>query len=155
MVEYVQTNVRVDKAKKELALKKGLVLTEIFDNALDVALKIEAKESTLLLNEKEMLQHQLATLEENKNEYLKRYDENKSTLEFKINNIDRALKDVVDVEEKEAQKQSFDNLVNMVYNGTKINEIQDLITVHAEKYNLDVAELNESILDKVEYMKFH
>ena len=63
MVEYVQTNIRVDKAKKELALKKGLVLTEIFDNALDVALQIETQESTVLLNEKEMLQFELDNLE--------------------------------------------------------------------------------------------
>lgn len=154
MVEYVQTNIRVDKAKKELALKKGLVLTEIFDNALDVALQIETQESTVLLNEKEMLQFELNNLEEQKDIYLKQYEENKSAIEFKINNINRALKDVVAVEENEAQKQSFDNLVNEVYNGKSIGEIQDLINAHADKYDLDVMELRKSILIKVDDKKY-
>lgn len=154
MVEYVQTNIRVDKAKKELALKKGLVLTEIFDNALDVALQIETQESTVLLNEKEMLQFELNNLEEKKNIYLKQYEENKSAIEFKINNINQALKNAVAVEENEAQKQSFDKLVNEVYNGKKIGEIQDLINAHADKYDLDVMELRESILDEVDDKKY-
>lgn len=154
MVEYVQTNIRVDKAKKELALKKGLVLTEIFDNALDVALQIETQESTVLLNEKEMLQFELDNLEEKKDIYLKQYEENKSAIEFKINNINRALENAVAVEEKEAQKQSFDKLVNEVYNGKKIGEIQDLINAHADKYDLDVMELRESILDVVDNKKY-
>ena len=154
MVEYVQTNIRVDKAKKELALKKGLVLTEIFDNALDVALQIETQESTVLLNEKEMLQFELDNLEEKKNNFLKQYEESKSAIEFKINNINRALENAVAVEEKEAQKQSFDKLVNEVYNGKKIGEIQDLINAHADKYDLDVMELRESILDEVDNKKY-
>lgn len=154
MVEYVQTNIRVDKAKKELALKKGLVLTKIFDDALDVALQIETQESTVLLNEKEMLQFELDNLEEKKNNFLKQYEESKSAIEFKINNINQALKNAVAIEENEAQKQSFDKLVNEVYNGKKIGEIADLINAHADKYDLDVMELRESILDEIDSKKY-
>lgn len=157
MAEYVQTNIRVDKAKKELAKKRGLVLTDIFDNALDLALRIETKESTQLLNEKEVLEHELKTLEENKNLYLENYNKDKSMIEYKLQTIDKALNDVIIKEENESQKESFDNIVREVYNGRNINDndIVDLLNVHSDKYNVPFDDLKESILDEVEYQKFH
>lgn len=157
MVEYVQTNIRVDKAKKELAKKRGLVLTDIFDKALDLALRIETKESTQLLNEKEVLEHELKSLEENKKIYLENYNKDKSMIEYKLQTIDKALNDVIVKEEKESENESFNNIVREVYNGKQIedNDIIELLNNHSSKYNIPIDELKESVLDEVEYKKFH
>lgn len=157
MVEYVQTNIRVDKAKKELAKKRGLVLTDIFDKALDLALRIETKESTQLLNEKEVLEHELKSLEENKKIYLENYNKDKSMIEYKLQTIDKALNDVIVKEEKESEIESFNNIVREVYNGKQIadNDIIELLNNHSSKYNIPIDELKESVLDEVEYKKFH
>ena len=48
----VTTSIKIDNEKRELAKKKGLVLSDILDNALDIALGIELKESTQLQNDK-------------------------------------------------------------------------------------------------------
>ena len=157
MVEYVQTNIRVDKAKKELAKKRGLVLTDIFDKALDLALRIETKESTQLLNEKEVLEHELKSVEENKKIYLENYNKDKSMIEYKLQTIDKALNDVIVKEEKESENESFNNIVREVYNGKQIedNDIIELLNNHSSKYNIPIDELKESVLDEVEYKKFH
>ena len=138
MVEYVQTNIRVDKA-------------------LDLALRIETKESTQLLNEKEVLEHELKSLEENKKIYLENYNKDKSMIEYKLQTIDKALNDVIVKEEKESEVESFNNIVREVYNGKQIadNDIIELLNNHSSKYNIPIDELKESVLGEVEYKKFH
>ena len=49
----VVTSISIDEEKRDLAKKKGIVLKDLLDNALDIALGIELKESTQLMNEKE------------------------------------------------------------------------------------------------------
>ena len=50
-----QTTVNIDSEKKDIAKKRGIKLSDLLDQALDMALGLELKESVQLQNEKEDL----------------------------------------------------------------------------------------------------
>ena len=62
----VTTSIKIDNDKRELAKKRGIVLTDLLDQALDMALGLELKESNKLQNEKEELLQQKEILEKEK-----------------------------------------------------------------------------------------
>lgn len=67
----VTTSINIDSDKRELAKKRGLVLSDILDQALDIALGIELKESTKLMENKEDLETQKEILQNEKDKFLK------------------------------------------------------------------------------------
>ena len=67
----VTTSINIDSDKRELAKKRGLVLSDILDQALDIALGIELKESTKLMENKEDLETQKEILQNEKDIFLK------------------------------------------------------------------------------------
>lgn len=67
----VTTSINIDSDKRELAKKRGLVLSDILDQALDIALGIELKESTKLMENKEDLEGQKEILQNEKDKFLK------------------------------------------------------------------------------------
>lgn len=154
MAKLVQYNCKLDEDKKKLAKEMGLNLNEIFRNALDVALKKETKQTSELLNEKELVEIELKELEEAKEKYLNDYNNNKQQLQNKLKQIEISLEDINIASEAESEKDDYNKLVNMVYHGTRITNIEDLIKDHATKYNYDVAELRRQIQNDVAKRKF-
>lgn len=67
----VTTSINIDSDKRELAKKRGLVLSDILDQALDIALGIELKESTKLMKNKEDLETKKEILQNEKDKFLK------------------------------------------------------------------------------------
>ena len=77
----VTTSINIDSDKRELAKKRGLVLSDILDQALDIALGIELKESTKLMENKEDLETQKEILQNEKDKFLKDHARQVKTLE--------------------------------------------------------------------------
>lgn len=150
--------IRIEESKKELlqqvAKYNGMSMNDFINNAIDIALSIETKETVQLSRDKELLEHELKSLEENKEIYLKNYNEDKELIQQKIKQIDLAINDInVEIEEN-SEKESYEHLVNLVYSGRKINSIKSLIEDHASNYNLDVEELQRKILNDSTNKKF-
>lgn len=150
--------IRIEESKKELlqqvAKYNGMSMNDFINNAIDIALSIETKETVQLSRDKELLEHELKSLEENKEIYLKNYNEDKELIQQKIKQIDLAINDInVEIEEN-SEKESYEHLVNLVYSGHKINSIKSLIGDHASKYNLDAEELQMKILNDSANKKF-
>ena len=85
----VTTSIKIDNEKRELAKRKGLVLTDILDKALDFYLGIELKESTQLMQDKEEILSTLDILENEKDKFLKDHE---TTLKNLENEKDQFLK---------------------------------------------------------------
>lgn len=152
------TIIRMDNDKKKIlkatASQKGLSMNEFILEAIDIALSVETKETIQLSRDKELLEHELKSLEENKEIYLKNYHENKELLEYKIKQVDSAIDNLNGEIEEKSENDDYNNLVNMVYGGRKIDSITDMISDHADKYNVDFDELKKQIIRDVEKKKF-
>ena len=77
----VTTSIKIDNEKRDLAKRKGLILTDILDKALDFYLGLELKESTQLQNDKEEILNNLEVLEIEKEKFLKDHDRTLQNLE--------------------------------------------------------------------------
>lgn len=148
---YVQTNFEIESNKKELvkaiATRKGMTFKEFVNYAIDIAIKGETKEQANLLQDKQLLEKELKTLEDN-------YKKDKATIEDKIKEIDITLTNMTVEHEEKSENDDYNKLVNKVYGGTRINSIENLIKDHASKYNKDVDELRRQIEKDVAYKKF-
>lgn len=168
MVKNVQANFEIESNKKELvkaiANRKGMTFKEFVNYAIDIAIKGETKEKAYLLQDKEVLENELKELEEKYNNDKKQiednYNNNKTTIEEKYNNdkskIEDRIKEIeitlenmsIEYEEK-SEKDNYNKIFNIVYSGTKIDDVEDLIMDHATKYNCDADELKKKIQKEV------
>ena len=148
---YVQSNFEMDSDKKELvktiATRKGMNFKEFVNYAIDIAIKGETKDEAYLLQDKQLLEKELKTLED-------KYKKDKATIENKIKEIDISLVNMNVEHEEKSEHDDYNKLVTMVYNGSRIKSIEDLILDHAKKYNVDVVELRRKIEKDVAYKKF-
>lgn len=104
----VTTSINIDSDKRELAKKRGIVLSDILDQALDIALGIELKESTKLMENKEDLESQKEILKNEKNKFLNQNekqiknleDEKDKTINKYIKNYEKQIKILEDEKEK-------------------------------------------------------
>lgn len=148
---YVQSNFEMDSDKKELvktiATRKGMNFKEFVNYAIDIAIKGETKDEAYLLQDKQLLEKELKTIED-------KYKKDKATIENKIKEIDISLVNMNVEHEEKSEHDDYNKLVTMVYNGSRINSIEDLILDHAKKYNVDVVELRRKIEKDVAYKKF-
>lgn len=159
----VTTSIKIDNDKRELAKRRGLVLSDILDQALDIALGIELKESTKLMESKEDLKGQkellenekdkflkdheikLENLENEKDQFLKDHETKINEIDFKIKNIDKALESAI-IEDKEEIKQKEYN--QLLRRAIKIGGLDDLdltkdIEEYADKYEMSDTEYEE------------
>lgn len=148
---YVQSNFEMDSDKKELvktiATRKGMNFKEFVNYAIDIAIKGETKDEAYLLQDKQLLEKELKTIED-------KYKKDKATIENKIKEIDISLVNMNVEHEEKSEHDDYNKLVTMVYNGSRIKSIEDLILDHAKKYNVDVVELRRKIEKDVAYKKF-
>ena len=158
----VTTSIKIDNEKRELAKKKGLVLSDILDNALDIALGIELKESTQLQNDKEEIlnnlelleiekdkfledhQKKLQNLESEKEIYLKNYDTKKNEFDFKIKSIDKALESAITEDKEEIKRKEYNILLKraLKIGGIDDFDLQRDIEAYADKYEMSEEEYN-------------
>lgn len=104
----VTTSIKIDNEKRELAKKRGLILSDILDQALDIALGIELKESTKLMENKEDLESQKEILENEKIKFLNQNkkqiktleDDKEKTVNNYIKNYEKQIKTLEDEKEK-------------------------------------------------------
>lgn len=120
----VTTSIKIDDDKRELAKRKGLVLSDILDKALDFYLGIELKESTQLQKEKEEILSKLEVLEIEKDKFLKDHDR---TLENLENEKDQFLKNYLKDHE------------------TKLQNLEDDKTEYLKNYETQKMELNYNL----------
>lgn len=120
----VTTSIKIDNEKRELAKRKGLVLTDILDKALDFYLGLEMKESTQLQNEKETILNNLEVLEIEKEKFLKDHQ--------------RTLKNLEDEKEKFIKNYLQDY-------ETKVQKLEDDKTDYINNYETQVLELNYTL----------
>lgn len=148
---YVQSNFEMDSDKKELvktiATRKGMNFKEFVNYAIDIAIKGETKDEAYLLQDKQLLEKELKTIED-------KYKKDKASIENKIKEIDISLVNMNVEHEEKSEHDDYNKLVTMVYNGSRIKSIEDLILDHAKKYNVDVVELRRKIEKDVAYKKF-
>lgn len=154
----VTTSIKIDNEKRELAKKRGIILTDLLDQALDMALGIEFKESTQLQRQKEELIQSKELLEKEKEEFLKDYEARLMEIDFKIKAIDNSLENAI-IEDKEETKTREYNL--LLRKGLKIGGIEDkelllAINDYADKYEMSEDEyqellekLNQDIIDNL------
>ena len=158
MAEEKGLFIRISENKKELLRKvanaNGISMNEFINKAIDISLSIETRETIQLSRDKELLEHELKSLEENKEIYLKNYNEDKELLQQKMQQIDSAIQNIHNENEEKSEIDNYNKLVNLVCNGRRIDNIIDLILDHAEKYNVDAEDLRRNILKDVEHKKF-
>lgn len=141
----VTTSIKIDNDKRDLAKKRGLILTNLLDEALDMALGLELKQSTQLQKEKEELLENKAILLKEKEDFLKDYEAKINEIDFKIKSIDKALSSAI-IEDKESIKQQeYKELVNKAVKtgGLNDNELMAEIENYADKYELTNKEFEE------------
>jgi exonuclease VII large subunit len=120
----VTTSIKIDDDKRELAKRKGLVLSDILDKALDFYLGIELKESTQLQTDKEEILSTLDILENEKDKYLKNHERTLQNLE---NEKDQFLKNYLKDHE------------------TKLQNLEDDKTEYLKNYETKKMELNYNL----------
>ena len=167
----VTTSINIDNEKRELAKRKGLVLSDILDHALDIALGIELKESTILMNDKEDLlqnkevleiekdkflkdhEDKLQALETEKNLFLKEYENKINEIDFKIKQLDDALENAIIEDKEETKEKEYIELYRFVIkNGGEIDrEPEVILTInkYADKYEMSEEEY-EALKERLE-----
>lgn len=149
----VTTSIKIDNDKRELAKKRGLVLTDLLDNALDMALGIELKETTQLQKEKEDLLESKKILIKEKEDFLKDHESKLLEIDFKLKNIDKALESAIIEDKEETKEREYKILANMVYDEGDLyrnHEIVQIVDAFADRYEMsktEYEELKERLID--------
>ena len=141
----VTTSIKIDNDKRELAKKRGIVLTDLLDQALDNVLGLELKESTQLQQEKESLLQEKEILLKQKEDFLKDHESKILEIDFKLKNIENALTSAV-VEDIEETKQKEYNILlrkGLKIGGLDNNELMAEIEDYADKYEMTQEEFKE------------
>lgn len=120
----VTTSIKIDDEKRNLAKRKGLILSDILDKALDFYLGIELKESTQLQNDKEEILNNLEVLKIEKDKFLKDHEK---TLQNLKDEKDQFLKNYLKDHETQLQK------------------LEDDKTEYLKNYETQVMELNYNL----------
>ena len=146
----VTTSIKIDNEKRELAKKRGIVLTDLLDQALDMALGLELKQSTQLQQDKEDLLQQKEILLKEKEDFLKDHESKILEIDFKLNSIEEALKSAVIIDKEETKQREYKILLRK---GLKIGGLDDTdlmreIEDYADKYNMSEDEFKE-LLEKL------
>lgn len=160
----VTTSIKIDNEKRELAKRKGLVLSDILDRALDFYLGIELKESTQLQQEKEEIlsnlevleiekdkflkdhETKLKSLEDDKTEFLKNYETQKMELNYNLKNIEDSLASAVVIDLEEQKEKDYQEVFKLVLEDGDIYrnlEVVQAIENHADKYEMSDTEYEE------------
>lgn len=146
MANNVQAKFEMESNKKELvkniASRKGMTFKEFVNYAIDIAIKGETKEKAYLLQDKEVLENELKELEV-------KYNNDKADIENRIKEINITLDNLNIGYKEKSEKDDYNKIFNIVYSGTKIDDVEDLIIDHATKYNCDADELKKKIQKEV------
>ena len=111
----VTTSIKIDDEKRELAKRRGIILTDLLDQALDMALGLELKESTQLQQEKEDLLQAKELLLKEKEDFLKDHESKLLEIDFKLKGIEEALQTVIIEDKEKTKEKEYKILANMVY----------------------------------------
>lgn len=139
----VTTSINIDSDKRELAKKRGLVLSDILDQALDIALGIELKESTKLMENKEDLESQKEILENEKNKFLNQYekqiktleDEKEKTVNDYIKNYEKQIKTLEDEKEQFLKNYLKDHEI-------KLESLEADKEIYLKNYDSNISEID-------------
>lgn len=140
-----QTTVNIDSEKKDIAKKRGIKLSDLLDQALDMALGLELKESVQLQNEKEDLINDKKILLKEKDDFLKDHENKISVIDFKLKNIDEALSKAVLDDKEEIKEKEYNILLDKGFKmgGIEDNELMGEIEEFADKYKLNDVEFDD------------
>lgn len=142
----VTTSIKIDNEKRELAKKRGIVLTDLLDHALDMALGLELKESTQLQQEKEDLLQQKEILLKEKEDFLKDHESKILEIDFKLNSIEEALQGAILEDKEDIKEKEYIELYRLVLTDGEIDRDPDIIGAiddFADKYEMSDTEYKE------------
>lgn len=142
----VTTSIKIDPEKRELVKKRGLILSDVLDQALDIALGIELKESTNLVNDKEELEQNLTLLKTEKDKFLK---QNKKQIESLENEKDKTINNYINDYEKQVkslEKEKDKFLKNYLKNHEdKLLELENEKNQYLKDYDTKISEIDFKI----------
>lgn len=142
----VTTSIKIDNEKRELAKKRGIVLTDLLDHALDMALGLELKQSTQLQQEKEDLLQQKEILLKEKEDFLKDHESKILEIDFKLNSIEEALKGAIIEDKEDIKEKEYIELYKLVLTDGEIDRNPDIVLAineYADKYEMSETEYEE------------
>lgn len=141
----VQTSVMIDEDKRNLAKQRGIKLQDLLDEALDTVLNLNVPGKAQLENDKEDILKEIELKEKQKEEYLKKYDEDMAYLNLRIELINKALEQK-DVEMQDMEQQNeYNQFVEHAIKKGAVDDILEELQAHADKYDLDLVELVKQI----------
>ena len=149
-----QTSVNIDSEKRDMARKRGIKLSNLLDQALDMALGLELKKSTQLQNEKEDLLNKKEILIKEKDDFLEDHENKIFEINFKLKQIKEALGKAIIEDKEDLKQEEYRMLLNMVVKnfGIDKNEVMGEIEEFADKYNFTDDEFEELKLKLIQDM---
>lgn len=146
-----KTTLNVNREKLDLAMAKGIVIQDLLDNALDIALGYNTAVDKAL--ELTKLERKLKDLKEEKEDTILKYDNRINILNGQITSLSKAVaKEEEESKEKEL-KIMFSRIVNASLNlsDEEIGEkFEDDILKYMELTGLSMEEFNEKLNDELE-----
>lgn len=146
-----KTTLNVNREKLDLAMAKGIVIQDLLDNALDIALGYNTAVDKAL--ELTKLERKLKDLKEEKEDTILKYDNRINILNGQITSLSKAVaKEEEESKEKEL-KIMFSRIVNASLNlsDEEIGEkFEDDILKYMELTGLSMEEFNKKLNDELE-----
>lgn len=142
----VTTSIKIDNEKRELAKRKGIVLTDLLDQALDMALGLELKQSTQLQKEKDDLLQDKEILLKEKEDFLKDHESKILQIDFKLKGIEEALQGAIIQDKKDIKEKDYQDLFKIVLEDGEIDrdpKVIGAINDFADKYEMSSTEYEE------------
>lgn len=146
-----KTTLNVNREKLDLAMAKGIVIQDLLDNALDIALGYNTAVDKAL--ELTKLERKLKDLKEEKEDTILKYDNRINILNGQITSLSKAVAEEEEESKEKELKIMFSRIVNASLNlsDEEIGEkFEDDILKYMELTGLSMEEFNEKLNDELE-----
>lgn len=146
-----KTTLNVNREKLDLAMAKGIVIQDLLDNALDIALGYNTAVDKAL--ELTKLERKLKDLKEEKEDTILKYDNRINILNGQITSLSKAVAEEEEESKEKELKIMFSRIVNASLNlsDEEIGEkFEDDILKYMELTGLSMEEFNKKLNDELE-----
>lgn len=156
---YKTTTVQIDEEKLDLAKKRNIILKNLINEALDIALNVEVFSNLELENWKTEINQELELLDVKYGEYVREYEKQKNELNLKLKMINKEIEKNKLVYNETTQKDDYNTILRVIHK--TLGSIEDnpkgkqLISEYQEKYNIpdDDTFYEQLMLDYSEYLQ--
>ena len=128
-----KTTLNVNREKLDLAMAKGIVIQDLLDNALDIALGYNTAVDKAL--ELTKLERKLKDLKEEKEDTILKYDNRINILNGQITSLSKAVAEEEEESKEKELKIMFSRIVNASLNLDDILKYMELTGLSMEEFN--------------------